>query len=271
MIANSGHDERGKYWGGKDGDQTGTEWQIRTWYNRPWNCVLRHPDAKVREKIAELAKKSANNDKIGYNQYRRTTFWTQLAKANYDPSKIDTTCASDCSAGVSAIVKAVGYLLGIQNLKDVSPTNWTGSMRVNFKAAGFEVLKDSKYLTSDAYLVPGDILLNESHHTCINLDYGSKVAPSNTNKGNTSQNSTLKSYEGKYPSVIPNLKKGSKGTQVKRLQEYLNWFGNYKLVVDGDFGSKTDKAVRDFQKRTGLAVDGIFGSKSLAMAKAMKK
>lgn len=44
MISNCGHDERGKYSGGKAGDQTGTEWQVINWYNRPWKCVLRHPD-----------------------------------------------------------------------------------------------------------------------------------------------------------------------------------------------------------------------------------
>lgn len=80
-----------------------------------------------------------------------------------------------------------------------------------------------------------------------------------------------KAYTGTFPSVPPNLKKGSKGQQVKNLQKYLNWFGAYGLEVDGDFGTKTQKAVKDFQKRTGLAVDGIFGKNSLAMAKEMKK
>lgn len=271
MIANSGHDERGKYTGGKAGDQTGSEWQVRTWYSRPWNCVLRHPDPKVREQIAKLARAAANNNKIGYNQAKRLTFWYALQNANYDPSKITVSCDSDCSAGVSAIVKAVGFIVGNSRLKEVAINNWTGSMKPNFRAAGFEVLTESKYLTSDAYLIPGDILLNTSHHTCINLDYGNKVSAPKSNSDKPSQNSTLKAYEGIYPSALPNLKKGSKGTQVKRLQEYLNWFGNYGLVVDGDFGTKTDKAVRDFQKRTGLTVDGIFGSKSLKMAKSMKK
>ena len=41
MISNCGHDERGKYSRGKAGDQTGTEWQVINWYNRPWKCVLR--------------------------------------------------------------------------------------------------------------------------------------------------------------------------------------------------------------------------------------
>ena len=180
MIANSGHDERGRYTGGQAGDQTGTEWEIRSWYkySSGWSCVLRYPDTKVASKIAELAKKSANNNNIGYNQANRTSFWFALKDANYDPSKISKKCDADCSAGVSAIVKAVGYLLNIQSLKDIAITNYTGSMKPNFKVAGFEVLTAEKYLTSDKFLMPGDIILNERHHTCINLDYGSGVKAS---------------------------------------------------------------------------------------------
>lgn len=177
MIANSGHDERGKYTGGVAGDQSGSEWEVKKWYKYSygWNCVLRYPDIKVGEKIAELAREAANNNNIGYNQGNRTSFWYALKNANYDPSQIKTKCDADCSAGVSAIVKAVGYLLNIQALKDIAITNYTGSMKSNFRAAGFEVLTDSKYLTSDDYLLPGDIILNEKHHTCINLDFGSKA------------------------------------------------------------------------------------------------
>ena len=60
MISNCGHDERGKYSGGKAGDQTGTEWQVINWYNRPWKCVLRHPDAATRKLIAQMAKAAAD-------------------------------------------------------------------------------------------------------------------------------------------------------------------------------------------------------------------
>ena len=41
-ISNSGHDENGRYNGGAAGDQTGDEWYLRSWYNRPWNCVIRY-------------------------------------------------------------------------------------------------------------------------------------------------------------------------------------------------------------------------------------
>lgn len=177
MIANSGHDEKGKYTGGSAGDQTGTEWQIRSWYKYSygWNCVLRYPDRDVADMIADLARQAAKNDNIGYDQGNRASFWFELAKVGYKPVKIKTKCEADCSSGVSSIVKAVGYLTGIQTLKDISVANYTGSMRVNFRAAGFEVLTNEKYLTSDKYLLPGDILLNDKHHTCINLDYGEKT------------------------------------------------------------------------------------------------
>ena len=60
------------------------------------------------------------------------------------------------------------------------------------------------------------------------------------------------------------LKKGSKGEQVKALQRMLYAMG-YNIgsnPIDGDFGSKTDAAVRAYQKKYGLAVDGIVGVKT---------
>lgn len=81
MISNSGHDENGKAVGGAAGDQTGTEWQIRSWYNRPWDCVLRYPDLKVGALIAELAIEAANNNNIGYDQGNRDSFWAALQAA----------------------------------------------------------------------------------------------------------------------------------------------------------------------------------------------
>ena len=118
LISNSGHDENGKYLGGKAGDQTGTEWALIPWYNRPWKCVLRHPDAKVRAKLAELGVKAAKNNLVGYDQNQRGTYWQHLKASNYDPAQITIACEADCSAGVIANIKATGYLLGIDALKE---------------------------------------------------------------------------------------------------------------------------------------------------------
>lgn len=184
MISNCGHDERGKYSGGAAGDQTGTEWAVIKWYNRPWKCVLRHPDIKVRSMIAQMAKAAANNNMVGYDQSQRYTFWEHLKASNYDPAKITVKCEADCSSGVAAIVKGAGYRLGIQKLKDVSIYCYTGNLRAALKAAGFEVLTDSKYLTSDAYLLEGDVLLNDSCHTATNLTTGAKATESTTTASN---------------------------------------------------------------------------------------
>lgn len=54
------------------------------------------------------------------------------------------------------------------------------------------------------------------------------------------------------------VRKGSKGAPVKELQELLIKRGA-ALVADGDFGAKTDKAVREFQGDHGLTVDGVAG------------
>ena len=255
MISNCGHDENGRWSGGQAGDQTGTEWQIIPWYNRPWNCVLRYPDAKVRQAIADMATKAANNDKIGYDQSQRNTYWTQLVKANYDPSKIKVACETDCSKGVIDNVRAVGYVKNISALKNLQAT-YTGDMRVGFKAAGFEVLTESKYLTSDAYLLPGDILLNDSHHTATNLTKGSR-ATTITSKPATPAMTVCNV-------TLYRLSTGMNHSQVKTVQRLLKAL-NYKgkdgntLGVDGDFGSNTDYAVRSFQKAKKLSVDGMVG------------
>ncbi len=54
---------------------------------------------------------------------------------------------------------------------------------------------------------------------------------------------------------------GSSGSEVKKLQEELNKYG-YDLDVDGQFGSLTQSAVKDYQKKNNLVVDGIVGNKT---------
>lgn len=60
------------------------------------------------------------------------------------------------------------------------------------------------------------------------------------------------------------LKKGSKGDDVIALQHLLNVEG-YKVTIDGDFGSKTETAVKMLQKAHNLEQDGIVGAKTWAV------
>ena len=60
----------------------------------------------------------------------------------------------------------------------------------------------------------------------------------------------------------PVIKKGSKGDEVKNLQRDLNYLINVSLAVDGDCGTKTVNAIKEWQTRNKLSVDGIYGNKS---------
>lgn len=256
-ISNCGHDENGHYAGGQAGDQTGTEYQIINWYNRPWLCVLRFEDQEVAALIAEMATQAANNNMIGYDQGTagnsndRYTFWEQLAANGYDPSKIKKPCETDCSQSTASIVKAVGYRLNKPKLKAVSIYLTTYNMRSAFKTAGAKVLTDQKYLTSGTCLKPGDILLNDNHHVAIAVS------------GDASSNAT--------PAKKNYLEKGDSGSEVTAMQKMLIKVGYScgSAGADGDFGSGTDEALRKFQKDNGLVVDGQYGTNSKAKLTAL--
>lgn len=61
------------------------------------------------------------------------------------------------------------------------------------------------------------------------------------------------------------LRRGSRGDDVKKLQETLNAIGYDCGTADGIFGVKTEAAVRKFQQANGLAEDGIAGKNTLAL------
>ncbi len=60
------------------------------------------------------------------------------------------------------------------------------------------------------------------------------------------------------------LKRGSKGDEVAAVQKRLKQWGYYEGAVDGVFGAATERAVRLFQKKNGLTVDGVIGPKTAA-------
>ena len=56
---------------------------------------------------------------------------------------------------------------------------------------------------------------------------------------------------------------GNRGDTISKVQRKLKAWGYYTGGVDGIFGYKTYKAVRYFQSKNGLKVDGIIGNKTL--------
>lgn len=268
-IANCGKDEHGRYSGGQAGDQTGHEWEIRAWYpySSGWTHVIRPKDSKVADKLATKSKNAAKNDNVGYDQGQRITYYNCLRDADWKPKDIKKKCEADCSSGTLANLIAVGHAVGNDRLKKLNPNGTTSTILDQISTKDFEILTDKKYLTSPDYLLRGDILLAKGHHVCVNLTDGSKAKSSGSAKTSSIPN---------LASSDPNLKKGSKGTQVLYLQNDLNYAG-FKgkdgkiLEFDGDFGTNTEYALKAFQKKYGLSTDGIYGSKSKAKMKTLLK
>ena len=58
-------------------------------------------------------------------------------------------------------------------------------------------------------------------------------------------------------------KYGSRGNEVTQIQTKLKRWGYYTGSIDGIYGSKTVEAVKYFQRKNGLTVDGIAGPATL--------
>lgn len=242
-IGSARSDERGKITGGKAGDQkSGKEVSTQNYYvhSKGWR-VLRAKDAAKRKLIAQAMKAACANNKIGYDQSQRNTLYYRAQPYNFDPSKVASSCETDCSALVRVCCAFAGIKLG--------DFNTSTEAKVLLASGAFEELKGEKYTKSSAYLMAGDVLVTKTKgHTVIVLTDGSKA-------------------EGEPVSVSYKLgerilRNGNEGEDVEDMQEYLNQLGYNCGKVDGDFGDNTEMALVKFQKEHGLEADGEYGPKS---------
>ncbi len=241
-------DENGRAHGGKAGDQTGREVSTQNWYlnSKGWR-VYRAKNPAVAEKIAQCMERACKNDKIGYDQYQRNTLYKEAEKFGFDTAKVTTPVETDCSALVRVCCAYAGILGLPEGFR-------TGNMPTNLaKTGAFTELKGSKYQEQSTYLGRGDILVTKtSGHTVVVLSNGPK-------------------YEGTVQPVEYTigdrvLKYGCEGGDVKILQEALLKLG-FDLGswgCDGDFGDCTELALKEFQKKANIDVDGECGPQTLA-------
>lgn len=169
LIGAARIDERGKDYGGQDGDQTGHEVEAYLWTDRGgdgWN-VLRYKDQEKRSRAVEYAWEIIKNPYIGYNQHRHTTMLKEARKVNYKFDKITTPCATDCCQMQVAIAEALGINV---------PSCYTATQVKAFMSTGaFEHITGPKYAHTDNYLLAGDIGCmppGVQGHTWIALENG---------------------------------------------------------------------------------------------------
>lgn len=171
MIAQASKDERGKYSGGQAGDQTGVEVYIRSWYDRPWDLVIRPKDQSLGQRIARAAQRIAEVSQVGYDQSERTDLYDECERIGWDLDRIYEIrpCECDCSSMIAVVLGFCGIWIS----KDV----WTGNLEKAVMGTGlFYALSDAAYTQSDKQLRKGDILLNRKHHAAVNLTNGPDVS-----------------------------------------------------------------------------------------------
>lgn len=92
-----------------------------------------------------------------------------------------------------------------------------------------------------------------------------------TSKEETKKETTSKKTTISYPKLPSRgyFTSGDRGAEVKKLQTLLNKYKFNCGAVDGIYGPKTTAAVKAFQKKHKLVVDGLFGKNSLTQLKKL--
>ena len=106
-------------------------------------------------------------------------------------------------------------------------------------------IKEDKYATDNDY-VQGCLKI-VSLYSLRDYDKGFGVPPVSVNP---------------YPVPKGLIRRGQKGINVRWLQRELVSRG-FSLVVDGDFGPKTENAVKQLQQKFGIPADGIVGPQTM--------
>lgn len=248
IIGSARIDENGEARGGKAGDQTGREVSEQAFYmsSKGW-LGFRSKDVSVANALAEAMHDACINNNIGYDQNNRAIM-TMLKKYG-SIDKIKEKTETDCSNLVrGCIYQSAGIDVGSFS---------TATEPAALRKSG---LFDEVEIKSEKDVYNGDVLVTKSKgHTVI-------VTSGRARSG--------KAYTGEWPKLPTRgyFKNGDISSEVCKLKKFLNWYGNYGLTeTNKNYLSKTEAAVRDFQKKVGETVDGKFGSKSLAAAKKVIK
>lgn len=193
--------------------------------------------------------------RVGMYVEEKNRAWTSSNSAN-DNRAVTIEVANDGGApdwhvSNTALNKTIELVADICRRNGIKKLVWSNNKqdRINHRnGCNMTVHRD---FASTA--CPGDYLYSKQEYIAseVNKKLGAKTETKTDTKKEETETVTV-------------LRKGSKGKEVEVLQTNLNKAINAGLAVDGDFGSKTEKAVKDFQKKYGLVVDGIYGPKSQA-------
>jgi hypothetical protein len=255
-IGSASKDERGKYRDGLIGDQTGKELKISYWYDSSWDVYIECLDKNLANKAVQYMKEICEDDHFGYDQNERLSGYNNIVKNGKRVS--GASGEFDCSSLVLSCYRLAGL--------DISGDHYSGTIRKGLINTGkFKEYTEQKYLKDDSYAQPGGIYLQEGRHVVMAIEKGKNAGVIS----NEYKTTTVKNDIGISETKIMLLKRGSKGNQVKILQDNLNKIVDAELIADGIYGKSTEISVLFFQNKYKLIADGIYGSNTHTKMKSL--
>ena len=276
-----------------------------------WNTVFRAKDASARLRIAQAAIDACNNNHIGYDQNSpdRKSCFKVAQKVGFDLSKITTDCELTCSELANVCIAAAG----LKSYLPENKMAYVDSLRSKLKdSSEFVRYTVSAFTSKNDKLIPGDIIMSDGHTAIVvktpkrsatksvttvaqevidgkwgsgdarkialesfGYDYNAVQKKVNEIIDGGSKVKPTSKYTGEYPVVKRYLEKGDKGTEVTKLQNYLNWYTCGEFFekcgkADGVYGNNTLKYVKQMQTDffSAKEADGTVGPKTIAKMKA---
>ena len=138
-IVHASLNEKGGIYGGKPGDQA-NEICVRSYYDRPWDLVLRYPDPVLADEYTKKAEAIAADPAHGYDQLHR-----------WGPD-------FDCSSLVCFVVESVGI-----PVRSAGHSTYTGNMKAGFVKCGFKIIDTMAPLPSDEPVKPPNDSVDKIH------------------------------------------------------------------------------------------------------------
>lgn len=207
-----------------------------------------------------MAKKEADYCIAALKKYKITypvCYDFEYDSVNYAKKKgvsVDKALATKMAKAFCAKIKKAGYVpMNYTNLD--YRKNMFGKIPYDIWLAAYNKLPAHSNITMWQYTSHG-VVAGISGNVDMDICYK-----------NFKREKRLTKKKNPYPKPTKLMRLGNAGARVRWIQFQLVRKG-YLIAIDGYFGNKTEKAVRKFQKKHGLAADGIVGPKTIAKLEA---
>lgn len=236
-------------------------------YKGAFPNLVTHSGQKIAYTARDLSwAKGTKKAKYTYPKGKAKASFTKAINAVYpNRKKWSKQCqaGASCDVGAGTIIRYSGIDKNMpRGLSEQIPHLKKSSLWKNTGLSKVSQAGDVGIYNQHIWIGLGNGDIAEANHT---WKYFEHIVKDRHTKSSSKKNWGV--YRATKASAI---QKGDRGTEVKKLQAFLNWAGFNCGAVDGEFGENTEKAVKAFQAKVGLS-GGVFGNQCLSLAKTYKR